>query len=239
MHRTNFNNVQQCTAATHSTANHTKEMHYNYHRKRVRAAHNTCNIFSTKITHVARHTSTMKYGTSEEDTKALSGWSSEPLSELKAKIFPFIEEEYAALHDRQRLGDKYKDVVLYRFLEILLYLRTVILPDSSAHETTGGRGVCALQDDLAPQNLLPGPALYLHSSRKQRSAQQLCNTVHSAPAPQTEQSHTNSLLPFNEDVTVVDSIPSYPMLPTPSTPGLPGAPTAWHLALVVYRRLTA
>lgn len=55
----------------------------------------------------------------------------EPPSELGALIFPWVEQELAALDVRQRSNRFAKDIALKNFLELLVWLRRVLLQDAA------------------------------------------------------------------------------------------------------------
>jgi hypothetical protein len=55
----------------------------------------------------------------------------DPPPELLSQIFPWIEDQQAALVDRERCNPLARDIALAQFLNLLIWLRTVILQDTA------------------------------------------------------------------------------------------------------------
>jgi hypothetical protein len=56
---------------------------------------------------------------------------SEPPANLLAHVFPWVEQEQAALHARARDNPLANDMALKQFLQLLIWLRTVLLQDAA------------------------------------------------------------------------------------------------------------
>jgi hypothetical protein len=59
--------------------------------------------------------------------------SIEPPPHLQERVFPWVEEEILALGEREKKGPQYRDMALRSFLNLLLWLRLVILQDAPFH----------------------------------------------------------------------------------------------------------
>lgn len=58
-------------------------------------------------------------------------FSAEPPRELLAQIFPWVEEELAALEDREKTNAFARDIALRQLFKLLIWFRTVILQDGA------------------------------------------------------------------------------------------------------------
>ncbi|KAF8513221.1 hypothetical protein JB92DRAFT_2830471 [Gautieria morchelliformis] len=120
------------------------------HLERVKALHKASNIDLSKVTH-AMHVYAAEishaHGTSMDDTKALALLGAtmfnaakpenhalprdclEPPKEIVGGIFPWVEEEMEALHNRRDAHEECRDFALDRFLALLGFMRKILVQD--------------------------------------------------------------------------------------------------------------